>query len=59
MVAKKETANVEKNISARREAVIQRIMNLSDEQFKLFIELYSQQERESAPADPVPHRTSA
>lgn len=47
MVTKKETANVEKNISARREAVIQRIMNLSDEQFKLFIELYSRQEQES------------
>ena len=47
------------NLSQRRENIIQRIMNLSDEQFDQLLILYSQQEKEFDPVCQVPHRTSA
>ena len=47
------------NLSTKRENIIQRIMNLSDEQLERLIDLYSQQEKESYPACPDPHQTSA
>ena len=47
------------NLSQKRENIIERIMNLSDEQFDRLIALYSQQEKESVPTCPVRHRTSA
>ena len=47
------------NLSLKRENIIHRIMNLSDEQFDQFLILYSQQEKEFYPPDPVQHRTSA
>ncbi len=47
------------DLSQRRENIIQRIMNLSDEQFELLLTLYSQQEKESVLACPVLYRTSA
>lgn len=47
------------NLTAKREAIIQRIMNLSDEQFELLLTLYSQQEQESDPAGPALRQTSA
>ena len=47
------------NLTAKREAIIQRIMNLSDEQFELLLTLYSQQEQESCLACQVQHQTSA
>ena len=55
----KELHNFEENLSQRRENIIERIMNLSNEQFEQLLILYFQQEKESVPADPVPHRTSA
>ena len=59
MSAKDELHNLNENLSNKRESIIQRIMNLSDEQFDRLITLYSQQEQESDPACQVPHRTSA
>lgn len=47
------------NLTQKRENIIQRIMNLSEEQFDQFITLYSQQEKESYPPDPVQRLTSA
>lgn len=47
------------NVAQKRENLIHRIMNLSDQQFELLITLYSQQEKESCPADPIQRRTSA
>ena len=58
MSAKAELHNINDNLS-KRENIIQRIMNLSDEQFDRLITLYSQQEPESDPACPTLHRTSA
>ena len=55
----KELHNFDENLSQRRENIIQRIMNLSNEQFDQLITLYSQQEKEFVPACQVPHRTSA
>ena len=51
--------NCNDNLSSEREEVIQRIMNLSDEQFKLLITLYSQQEKESVSACQTLHQSSA
>ena len=51
--------NFNENLSTKREDIIQRIMNLSDEQFERLLTLYSQQEQESDRADPTLHRTSA
>ena len=59
MSAKAELHNLNENLSNKRENIIQRIMNLSDEQFDRLITLYSQQEQESDPACPTQHRTSA
>lgn len=47
------------NLSPKREKIIQRIMNLSDEQFERLVTLYSQQETGSSPICPDLHRTSA
>ena len=55
MTAKEKTSD----LSAKRENIIQRIMNLSAEQFDQFLTLYSQQVTESDPACPTQHRTSA
>ena len=54
-----ELHNINANVSPEREEVIQRILNLSDEQFKLLITLYSQQETESVSACQTHHLTSA
>ena len=59
MIAHENLHNPNDNLSAKRENIIQRIMNLSDEQFDRLITLYSQQEPESDPDDQVLHRTSA
>ena len=59
MSVKCELHNTDSNLSQKREDIIQRIMNLSDEQFEQFITLYSQQEKESCPTCQVPHLTSA
>ena len=55
----KELHNANETLSLKRENIIQRIMNLSDEQFDQLLILYSQQEKVSCPACPVQHRTSA
>ena len=55
MTVKEETFD----LSTKRENIIQRIMNLSDEQFDQFLTLYSQQVTESDPTCPTHHRTSA
>lgn len=47
------------NLSPKQENIINRIMNLSDEQLDRLITLWSQQEPESDPAGPAPYRTSA
>ena len=54
-----ELHNINDNLTNKRENIIQRIMNLSDEQFDRLLTLYSQQEQESDPACQVLHRTSA
>ena len=59
MSAKEELHIINENLSTKKEAIIQRIMNLTDEQFDLLLTLYSQQEQESDPACQVQHRTSA
>lgn len=58
MIAKVELHNTKDNLS-KRENIIQRLMNLSDEQFDKVIDLYFQQEKESCPTCQVPHQTSA
>ena len=58
MIAKVELHNINDNLS-KRENIIQRLMNLSDEQFDRLLTLYSQQEQESDPACPTQLRTSA
>ena len=58
MSAKVELHNFNDNLS-KRENIIQRLMNLSDEQFDRLLTLYSQQEPESDPAYQVLHQTSA
>ena len=55
MNAKEQSAD----LNVKREKIIQRIMNLSNEQFDQLITLYSQLEKESVPACPVQRRTSA
>ena len=59
MNVKEELHNFNANSSPDREKIIQRIMNLSDDQFDRLITLYSQQEKGSVPTCPVPHQTSA
>ena len=59
MIAKDELHNFNDNLSVDREKIIQRIMNLSDEQFDQLLTLYLQQEQEFCPACQVPQRTSA
>ena len=59
MSAKEGTFDLLVSLSPERERIIQRIMNLSDEQFDRLLSLYFQQETESCPACPTPHRTSA
>ena len=52
----KELHNLNENLS-QREKIIQRIMNLSNEQFEQLIALYSQQEKESVPISQSDHQT--
>ena len=59
MSVKDELLECIANLSPERERIIQRIMNLSNEQFDQLIILYSQLEKESCPACPVQRRTSA
>lgn len=59
MVAKDELHNFNDNLTKKREDIIQRIMNLSDEQFDRLLTLYSQQEKESDPVCPTLRQTSA
>lgn len=59
MSAKVELHNIDGNLTPKKENIIQRLMNLSDEQFDRLLTLYSQQEPESDPACPTQHRTSA
>lgn len=47
---KEEPLDFVPDLSPEREKIIQRIMNLSDEQFDLLLTLYSQQEKESVSA---------
>lgn len=47
------------SLSRKREDIANRIMQLSNEQFEMLLTLYSRQAQESAPADLVPHQTSA
>ena len=54
-----ELHNINDNLSNKRENIIQRIMNLSDEQFDRLIALYSQQETETHLTCQVQRRTSA
>ena len=42
-----------------RQDIIDRIMNLTDEQFELLLTLYSQRSEESAPISQAPLPTSA
>lgn len=42
-----------------RDDIIERLLNLTDEQFELLITLYSQQSEESDPTDPAPLQTFA
>ena len=59
MCAKVELHNIDGNLTPKKENIIQRLMNLSDEQFDRLLTLYSQQEKEFDPACPTQHRTSA
>ena len=59
MSAKEKTFNVINNLSTKREKIVERIMNLSDEQFEQLLTLYRQQDPESCQACPTPHQTSA
>ena len=59
MIATEEVHILNDTLSTKRENIIQRIMNLSDEQFDRLITLYSQQEKEWCPNAPTQHRTSA
>ena len=59
MSAKVELHNINGDLSQKRENIIQRLMNLSDEQFDRLLTLYSQQVQESDPACQVLHQTSA
>ena len=53
-MAAKEEVN---NLSQKREQIIQRILNLSEEQFDRLITLYLQQETETHPACQAVHLT--
>lgn len=44
---------IEKYDSKRKEEIIRRIENLTDEQFKMFIDLLTQQYQESVPHEQV------
>ncbi len=59
MSAKEEMFDLFVTLSPKAENIIQRIMNLSDEQLDLFIALYSQQETESCQPCRDPRLTSA
>ena len=59
MTATEEVFDSNVNLSPRKEKIIQRILDLSEEQFDRLITLYSQQETESDRADQSQHRTSA
>lgn len=59
MTAQEELFDFAATLSPKRENLIQRIMNLSDEQLDRLIALYSQQETEFDPACQAPHQTSA
>lgn len=43
----------------KRDDIIERILNLTDEQFELLVTLYSQQSEESDPTGQAPLPTSA
>lgn len=59
MIATEVVHNLNATLSMKRENIVQRIMDLSDEQFERLITLYSQQEKELCPTAPTQHRTSA
>ena len=49
---------IERNVDMnKKQELIERIQNLTDEQFELFITLYSQQEQESVQVSPIEHQT--
>ena len=54
-----EIHNLNANLSPKRKEIIERILNLSEEQFELLLTLYSQQETESSQACPAPNLASA
>jgi hypothetical protein len=51
--------SAKEELFAKREKIVQRILNLSDEQLDRLLTLHSQQEQESYQTCPAPHRTSA
>ncbi len=59
MSAKEELHIFTADLSPEREKIIQRIINLSDEQFERFLTLYSQQETESYQSFPTQRPASA
>ena len=59
MSAKEELHNLIANLSPEKEKIIERIINLSDEQFEQFLTLYSQQETESYQSFPTQRPASA
>ena len=59
MSAKEELHNLIANLSPEKEKIVERIINLSDEQFEQFLTLYSQQETESYQSFPTQHPASA
>ena len=58
MSAKEQTIDLTA-LTQKRENIVQRIMNLSAEQFDQLITLYSQQEKELRPACQAQRLTSA
>ena len=59
MSAKEELFDLIAIASPKKASIIQRIINLSDEQIDQLLTLHSQQEKESYQTDPVQHLTSA
>lgn len=59
MRVKEELHILTADLSPEREKIIQRIINLSDEQFEQFLTLYSQQETESYQSFPAQRPASA
>ena len=53
-----EQLDLATNLSPKRKNIIQRIMNLSDEQFERLIDLYSQEVPETCLTCQVQHQTS-